>query len=141
MWLGYREKQCVTCGKMFTPNSGKQIRCSECAKMVKNERNNYRKKKTKQITCKMCGEVINVNRSNKRFCSDICMKKYNDYSENSFLEKNYISEYERKQPPTLKYMKEIYMLLNDFNINVFIPSFQTVGELDDWKRRVLLQNL
>ena len=139
--MGYKEKECVTCGKLFVPNSGKQIRCSECARIVKNERNKERLKvKKKSAKCKMCGKEFIASRANQEFCSSTC---YNTYisSSNNMIDHYYSRENMRKLYPNNELIKEIKVLLCDFNINMDIPQFTTVAELENWKKKIILQYL
>lgn len=139
--MGYREKQCVTCGKTFAPNSGKQIRCSECAKVVKNERNKNRLKVEKQIKkCKMCGKSFIASRANQCFCNSDCYNMYIS-SSNNIIDCCYSHEKLRKSKPSDDLIKEVRSLLNDFNISIDIPYFSTIAELENWKKKMILQYL
>lgn len=131
-------KICVQCGREFEPASNSQKLCSkECAKI---------KRQTKSISkyekkCKSCGEVFFSSDPRKDFCNRKCKKDYCDYVDNSTLENPCISEKDRKELPTKEYIKEINFLLKDFGIDIEIPNFNTVAELDRWKHKVVYSNL
>ena len=53
----------------------------------------------------------------------------------------YIKEYERKQQPTIEDYSELASLLSDFCIHTLIPVFRTKGELLNWQKYTIQNNL
>ncbi len=46
-----------------------------------------------------------------------------------------------RQKPSIKDIKQTKSLLDDFYITIDVPSFQTVGELVYWRKKVISESL
>lgn len=123
----YKAKKCSQCGKIFIPTGNRQILCKDCKE----------KKPDKQRKCKACGKMFSYIRGDKIFCGAKCAKDFTDYDENSTVENVYITEENRNKPPTIEYIKETNYLLKDFGIDIEIPHFNTVAEVDVWRKNMI----
>lgn len=91
--------------------------------------------------CIACGKEFKPLRSTKNFCGEECIREYDEYIINSTLDNPYETENMRKSKPTPEYIKEIKYLLLDFGINIEIPEFDSVRELNNWKSKLIKQSL
>ena len=91
--------------------------------------------------CIICGKEFIPLRKNQMICGEECSRDYDEYVINSTLDNPYETENMRKSKPTPEYIKEVKYLLFDFGINIEIPEFDSVGELNNWKSKLIKQFL
>lgn len=127
--MAYKDKICFKCGTVFTPTSGRQLQCDICKNRILIKK------------CKACGKNFKPIRNSQEFCHISCQRAFKEYVNNSTLDHPYISESERMASPTEDYIREIDYLLKDFGINVDMPTFDTVSDLDRWKSQIILSHL
>lgn len=123
----YKAKECSQCGKMFIPTGTKQKKCRECRDV----------KSVNIKKCRICGKEFVFKRNYELYCSLKCKEDFRLYYDNSTLENVYIKENDRQIEPSEEYLKEVNYMLKDFQIEIDIPDFKTVAELDKWKKDII----
>ncbi len=81
------------------------------------------------------GEMIMITTKSVYYGEKITSYDSNKYSNVQSEIKN------RKLPPTDEDINELKQLLDDFKIKVHIPEFNTIAEMDLWRKRQIKKKL
>lgn len=109
--MGFKPKKCFVCGRIFVPKNGKQICCNEeCAK-----------------------EYADIIRYTYYRDDMFNHQEIDDY----LTDEVFISEAKLKLKPSLTDKIKVKKILSDFEIQCDIPDFDTLNDLNNWKRNQL----
>lgn len=111
--MGLKPKKCFVCGRIFVPNSNRQICCSkECSLQ-------YRESRNKLYWRNPDGNMINA--------------EVDDFLGDDI----FITDSKWKNKPGLSDKICVQKILSDFGISSEIPDFATFKELDSWRKKQL----
>ena len=143
----YKKKICPECGSVFEPNTGTQKICSKCAS-IKKENNTIK-------VCPTCGRKFKAA-GRRKYCCRQCQKNQSSakyiakmlYGDEEFKDRDIIMDEtmiasvdELRSEPTHIEMIETKILLQDFGIEVDVPSFKTNNELYSWRKSIISKHL
>lgn len=123
------EKECVICGKKFTPVNARHL-C--CCRKCKDEYKNYKEERI----CKVCGNNFHSFRDNKDTCSEKCFKELKSFQTLNNLKKgkypNTFTQQHKKVNTFLKDLRITYQnekRFERYSIDIFLDKYNLCIEI------------